>query len=476
MNNWFEVSKEGLKALQAGKSKTFIINELVQNGFDEEITQCKVDIIYGKDITEIRVSDDSPEGFKNISHAYTLYADTYKRQDPTKRGRFNLGEKQVIAICEKAFVETTKGTIIFDENGRHESDIKTDHGSIITIWVKLNRQEHDELLNHTKTLLVPSHIKFIVNDEIIKSKPVLKSFNCSLLTEILENDVMRQRWRQTQVDLVSHNDDISYIYEMGIPITSTDCPWHINVQQKIILNIDRDNINGRYLKDLYSKVLNNAYDDVEEAESSSLWVRTAMKAKTTIKEAVENIMTKRYGEKHCIANPSDKHSVEDAISHGYNVIYGSEMSKEEWSNVKEQTDIQSTSQLFGHNEIAAGKVVTDVTTNMKQFVTYAKNIGNKLLGINIKVIFVDVPDCVTIADYNREAKVFRVNIGHKYIRKGFFDKPISDITTKLIIHELSHEEGKKLGHIDYTYQEMQSTLGAKLTMLALKEPEFFEVK
>ena len=62
-------------------------------------------------MVEVTVKDDSPEGFRNITHAYTLFADTYKRRDPTKRGRFNLGEKQVIAICKRAIVMTTKGEI-----------------------------------------------------------------------------------------------------------------------------------------------------------------------------------------------------------------------------------------------------------------------------------------------------------------------------------------------------------------------------
>src|SRR4030042_4715223 len=97
---WFIVDKEGLKALQAGRSKNFIINELVQNDWDENIKFCKVQVTSINDYeAEIIVIDDNPNGFKDIRHAYTLFADTYKRGDPTKRGRFNLGEKQVISIC-----------------------------------------------------------------------------------------------------------------------------------------------------------------------------------------------------------------------------------------------------------------------------------------------------------------------------------------------------------------------------------------
>jgi hypothetical protein len=43
--NWFEVDVEGLKALFKGKSKKYIINELVANAWDENITFCKIGIV-----------------------------------------------------------------------------------------------------------------------------------------------------------------------------------------------------------------------------------------------------------------------------------------------------------------------------------------------------------------------------------------------------------------------------------------------
>lgn len=117
--NWFEVSREGLRQLQAGKPKDFVVRELIQNAWDENITSCCLRISRcGKNLVEITVEDDSPEGFRDITHAFTLFAPTYKRKDPEKRGRFNIGEKQVLAICESAVISTTKGTVIFDSQGR----------------------------------------------------------------------------------------------------------------------------------------------------------------------------------------------------------------------------------------------------------------------------------------------------------------------------------------------------------------------
>ena len=465
MNNWFEVSRDGLRQLQSGKPKTFIINELVQNAFDEDIKGCEIIMSFSDGITKLEVIDDNPEGFKDITHAYTLYADTYKRRDATKRGRYNLGEKQVIAICDYAKVSTTKGIVIFDKKGRHEEPPIRKKGSRIELHFKTSKEEYLELLKHSKTLLVPEHIKFIVNGEVINSKPIHTSFDASLLTEVLDDDVMRQRWRTTQVNLVSHNDEESYIYEMGIPITPTDCPWHIDIQQKIILSIDRDSISARYLKDLYSKVLNNVHDDI--IEPSALWVRTAMKAKTTVKEAIQSIMTKRFGEKFCIANPHDTHAMEKAVSQGYNVIYGSELSKEEWSQIKDNTSIQSSSQLFGESGWVLAKLVQP-TRQMLIVQKVAQTLAKRILNIDITVKFVDAKTATTVADYSREGKILRFNVGR--LPKTFFDNPVSVPVLDLIYHELGHEKESMV-----EYHKLLTRLGAEGTILALKEPQFFKV-
>ena len=108
----FEVSKEGLKQLLERKDKSFIVTELVQNSWDEDGSRVDVVLVaLDDDVDTYRlvVEDDDPEGFTNITHAYTLFAESEKKSDASKRGRFNLGEKLVIAACERAEISTTTG-------------------------------------------------------------------------------------------------------------------------------------------------------------------------------------------------------------------------------------------------------------------------------------------------------------------------------------------------------------------------------
>jgi hypothetical protein len=88
-NNIFEVDVKGLRQLQEGKPKWFVIRELLQNAMDEEITRCGIYMRYEHGKAHITVEDDSPIGFRDLADAYTLFKDTYKRTNVKKRGRFN---------------------------------------------------------------------------------------------------------------------------------------------------------------------------------------------------------------------------------------------------------------------------------------------------------------------------------------------------------------------------------------------------
>src|SRR3989338_780156 len=107
--SWFEVSRAGLRQLQEGKPKHFVARELIQNAWDESIKTCEVAAAWKHGVATMLVVDDSPKGFRNLADAFTLFAPTYKRADPQKRGRFNIGEKQALSVCESARITTTKG-------------------------------------------------------------------------------------------------------------------------------------------------------------------------------------------------------------------------------------------------------------------------------------------------------------------------------------------------------------------------------
>lgn len=460
-NSWFEVDRDGLRELQEGKPKSYILRELIQNAWDENITTCEVFISWEKGLASISVTDDSPEGFRDLSHAYTLFSNTYKRAEPEKRGRFNLGEKQILSICEEAYVSTTKGTISFTKDGRKESKSCRGAGSLIQVNVKMTREEFDELFEVINTYLPPADIKFTLNYETLHYKTPDRTFEAILPTEFEENGIFHKTRRKTIIDV--HKTRHPYLYEMGIPVTPINSKYSINVQQKIPLSVDRDTVPVSYLKVLYAEVLNNTFEDLKPDEASEVWVREATSSNKISNEAVKTVIHNKYGDKVVVANPRDRNSIDEAISQGFRVIHGRELSKDEWKNVRDAEAVQSSSDLFPTT--VTGATPVEPTVDMLKYAEFAKKLAKRVFDIDIEVNFVK-GEGVTAQYGNRT-----LTLNLRNVPKEFFDS-ISMALLDLTIHELAHEKGN---HTQYTYHQACTRLGAELTIIALKDPGFFNL-
>ena len=118
--DWFTVDRKGLAKLLERRGKEFVVYELLSNALDTEAKEISIDLKArpGKRVADLIVVDDHPDGWRNLDHAYTLFAESEKKGDAEKRGRFNLGEKLVLALCEEAAISTTTGTVTFNGDGR----------------------------------------------------------------------------------------------------------------------------------------------------------------------------------------------------------------------------------------------------------------------------------------------------------------------------------------------------------------------
>jgi len=461
--NWFEVSKEGLKSLQAGKPKHYILRELVQNAWDENIKKCEVELSYEGKEAQIKVIDDSPEGFKDLTDAFTLFKSTSKRTDPQKRGRFNVGEKQAIALATRAKITTTKGTIVFEKEGRRNVMQKRELGSEVVLWVKMKKEEYDEMLNEISKYLVPEGIEFIVNGIERHYHTPEQIISTSLETEIEENGIMKKMQRKTEIWVYAKSFEKAILYEMGLPICEIDCKYDISIQQKVPMGIDRETVSQKYLSNIFAEVLNMTYQEIDKSESSDIWVREATGNGRIVKEAVSEIVKKRFGDKVVVANPFDPNSIDEAISHGFNVVYGSELSKDEWDKIKKDDLMSSSTDLFGKSLVGA----TTVEPNSKQekIGLLVAKIAEQILGIKIKVSFFK-SEATEMADFGGNVLSFNVS----KIPADWWDGLKGEMLG-LIIHELAHSKGN---HTEMSYHECLTGLAGDLIVIALKEPDFFK--
>src|ERR1700730_5296014 len=203
---WFDVDRAGLgkQAEQHGKGR--LVGELVQNALDEAgVTRIDITLalVPGRPLADLSVEDDSPEGFRDLAHAYTLFAESYKRANPEQRGQYNFGEKLVLAVCESASISTTKGTALFTAEGRTEKPRqKRERGSVFQGRIKMTREEYPEVCDYLRCLLLPENVVVTFNGDRLRPRKPLQTFEASLETLVTDdNGVMRPRTRKTTVGI-----------------------------------------------------------------------------------------------------------------------------------------------------------------------------------------------------------------------------------------------------------------------------------
>jgi hypothetical protein len=198
-------------------------------------------------------------------------------------------------------------------------------------------------------------------------------------------------------------------------------------------------------------------------------VRKATEDSKIFPETVQQVITRRFGDKVCIANPRDRRSIEEAITHGYRVVSGAELSGKEWLQVKEAKAMQSSSELFG-TSFTDCKVIpeNEWSEAQKVVVAYAKMIAKECLDKDITVEIIKSQATVS-ADYGKGHLRFNAS----RLPASWWAGKVCEATTDLIIHELGHEGGQ---HYEHGYHEVLTKVGAKLTMLALNKPEVFNMK
>jgi hypothetical protein len=224
--------------------------ELVQNAKDEDgVTEIEMTLEMepGRPVANFSIKDNSPTGFDDLSHAYTLFAPSYKLAKAEKSGWMNLGEKMVVVGCQNMTIYTTKGTVTFDmkEQSRTEDfRRKRPIGTEVSGTLRMNREEYTEAIDIIRSVLLPTSVKFTLNGALLSPRQPLKTFRAKLDTRILnEQGESSRSVRDTDVQVYEAlPGEEPSIYELGIPVCANGGKWHVNVLQKVPLNKDRDSV------------------------------------------------------------------------------------------------------------------------------------------------------------------------------------------------------------------------------------------
>ena len=438
-----EVSLAGMRELHIGRHPAELIKELVQNAFDEDSANCcTVKVHYESGEGTLVVVSDNGDGFKDVRDVWTLLGTNPKRRLVNKRGRFNSGDKEVLAVAIWAKVETVGFSVFFPKSGgRTSKKNNRKSGTVFSVLMPWDGAQAEDLVDRLRLIRPPQDFTYKVNGEAVAHPTPLVTHEATLETVLQDGpgEPMRKTRRRTmiQVSKPVSPDGTGMIYEMGIPIQPIEPPYDVDIQQKVPMPPNRDTVRESYLQDVYAEVLNAMHPKMADKEFGETWVRTATEDNRLTEEAAKETVRSRYGDKVVIWS-TDKPSNLEALDNGYEVLHPRTMSAEEREQLREKGGLQSAYAVFG--DPAKKKLAEEVDISddpiKQEFAKWVVQIG-EMIGMNVKPRFIRLPGTRIAADctMNTTNPLMRFNL--EILNDEFFlGRGVQQLG--LIIHEFGH--------------------------------------
>lgn len=484
--NWLDTDRGGLEKIARRRGLAYVLYELVADAWDTEarFVHATFEPIKGRPLVRVRVEDDDPDGFADITHAYTLFAESSRKADPNKRGKFNLGLKLVLAVCESAEIVSTRAAVRFDRDGRHASKRRRERGSEFDALVRMSRSELAEVRAAGKLLLAPARTVTTIDGEPIASRAIRAHFEARLPTEYAdETGYLHRTARLATVHVHDPSGDCTdgvrkgRLYELGIPVCTTDLPWDLDVQQKVPVNLERNAVPPEMIRTLAVCTYNVMAETITDSEASAPVALEVLGDARVFAETAAAILRETYGEKVAFEDPRDREAENRLKADGYAIVPVRSMPTAARAKlltlglVQRAGDLRPTPKPYSTDADAPPRQLLAEaawTEGMAATAAYARRLADRLLGVPIRVVFDVTPGTRNWqAAYGGRELVFNVNV----LGRPFFDQGMTLQLNALLIHEFAHETEKN--HLSREFYWALQDLGARMVRLALTEPEVF---
>lgn len=476
-NEWFSVDRAGMRKVLAGRGVAPAVLELLQNALDEPgVTKVSISMspIPNSRASRIQVEDDAPDGFADLSHAHTLYAESRKRSNALQRGKWCIGEKKALSLCDSAEVISTRGGFRFDDKGRHRLKRRRDRGSLITMDLRMTAQERAEAERLLRLCIVPESIAVTFNGAPLSSRVPAYRGSATLPTELADAEgILRRRDRKADIALYRPEPGESpWLYELGLPVMELpDDAWSVDVGQKIPLNSDRDGVPDSFVRLVRAAVLNLTHGELDASQAASPWVRDALASEATTTEAATDALTARFGEKAVVFDPSDREANQRAVALGYQVIHGAHLSAAEWHRVRETGfarpagQVTPTARPFSEGGKPL-KMVEKLTPRhhalIDTMLRVAKRIGTRSYGVRLAADM-GWPFAACID----QACDITFNVARH--RLPDIGEALNADIVDTLLHEMAHREGAE-SHLDEGFHRACTRLGGLLAVELAGDP------
>ena len=452
----FEVSEAGMRELNGNRQPWDLVKELVQNAWDEApfATECRVTVETqaGGNATMVTVQDDGP-GFSDIADAYTLMGHTKKRLSPKKRGRFNVGEKDVISVAIEAEVETVGRTVTFPPEGsRREIANSRTKGTVVRVLMPWNEEQSCELVAMLQRFRPPANCRLFVNDAAVPHQPAKTAPSATLQTVVQDDPgkPMRTTQRQTEIHVaepLGANGE-GWLYEMGIPVRVLDCPWDIDVMQKIPMGQQRDAVSEAYLNRIYAEVLNSTHGMLKREEFGRQWVKRAIEHPQIKPEAVQATMRERYGSTKAVLATLDGDANLRASEAGYGVVNPGGLSEKEKSALRKHAGVRPSDEVFPTPPPPRTYYDPEPGSNQARFAQWVTEMADHC-GLTANVRYFSEPDNARLADCSAATANPTLRFNEARLGDPFFQPPYGSAEHwELLFHELGHamSDQSAMGH------------------------------
>jgi hypothetical protein len=358
----FEVDLAGLVELEGGKPPHRLAFEPVANVFDEyrgydaerrKPSYCAVKLEHQSNPRGVllTVADDGA-GFSKESDIYTLFGTTAKRSAVGVAGRFNMGDKQLIAVARSATVQTNNLTVIFQDGKRNVTRHREAkfQGTIVSALMPWSLKDMGEVREQLASLLPPEGLTYTV-DGVQSCPPAVKcAVKVSLPTVKLTDGVMSSTILKCAVRVIKTNHPT--LFELGVPVcdlTDLGFPWNLDVMQKVPVPPSRDVVSQTYLYRLIGSVLEQAAMDgiqllTEEEQGGGFikgaldWVRDA--------RALKVVATHLFGD-NAVRVSSDPVANAQAAAAGAPLISGRIFSEDTRRRIESANVLPTSKTVYG---------------------------------------------------------------------------------------------------------------------------------